>query len=218
MRVGAAITNTNASPTPPGFNKNKRDSARLFLLIVTISLFLGYYILSIIFSMISILTLKEGTGLSIKNMKWMTLSVISLVASLIASQMYYASMKVDEEKAYSLKICLNIIAQSTRIIWASFLGLLLLSASHSNVWILVLIAKKFLSVAWSKGTQLAFLPSESQRFIMYQIFFYTYGLCIKMFYKWSILIDNIMIWIMSKLTPHRTLIHSNFQMCCIKEV
>ena len=133
MRVGAAITNTNASPTPPGFNKNKRDSARLFLLIVTISLFLGYYILSIIFSMISILTLKEGTGLSIKNMKWMTLSVISLVASLIASQMYYASMKVDEEKAYSLKICLNIIAQSTRIIWASFLGLLLLSASHSNV-------------------------------------------------------------------------------------
>ena len=126
------VTTTNGPRTPPGFNKNKRDIVRFFLLLVTISLFVGYDLAAATLSMISILTLKEGTIFSVKNMKWMILSAISFVASIFTWQMHNASSKVDEEKAYSLKIGLYIIAQSTRIIWASFLGFLLVSASHSN--------------------------------------------------------------------------------------
>ena len=125
------VTTTDGTTTKtPGFNKHKRDLARFFLLLVTISLFLGYDLVATTLSMISILTLKDGKFWSVKNMKWMILSVTSCVTSIFTWQMQNASMKVELEKDYSLK--LYIIAQLTRIIWASFLGFLLVSASHSK--------------------------------------------------------------------------------------
>jgi len=50
---------------------------------ITGFILLGQYILTCIFSAASILCLKEGELMSTKNMKWMMLSIVSFVISLI---------------------------------------------------------------------------------------------------------------------------------------
>ena len=98
--------------TPPGYNKQKRDTARLILCFVTGFILLGQYTIACCFSAASILCLKEGELLSTKNKKWMMLSIVSFVVSLILFNIEKGSDIIDGDKAYTLKILLWITAKS----------------------------------------------------------------------------------------------------------
>jgi hypothetical protein len=128
-------TMTNATvtiPTPLGHNKQKRDVAKILLAIVALSLATGYILLALAASIISILKLKEGTIFSTKIVKWMTLSLISFVASLTSWTMLQGQQAVDQDKAYTLYIWLWIIARSIQTFWSVTLGVFLYSALESN--------------------------------------------------------------------------------------
>ena len=119
---------TGQVQTPTGFNKRKRDTARLILCFVTGFLLIGQYIIACCFSAAAVLCLKEGELLSTKNMKWMILSAISFVVSLVLLNMEKGSDIIDDEKAYTLKILLWIAAKSIQCSWGAILGLFLISA------------------------------------------------------------------------------------------
>lgn len=123
---------TGQVQTPTGFNKRKRDTARLILCFVTGFLLIGQYIIACCFSAAAILCLKEGELLSTKNMKWMILSAISFVVSLVLLNMEKGSDIIDGEKAYTLKILLWIAAKSIQCSWGAILGLFLLSAQVAS--------------------------------------------------------------------------------------
>jgi hypothetical protein len=127
----SVYTSSNAiiqPQTPPGFNKNRRDLAKILLAVVAVFLLCGYHIWSILLSAASILSLKEGTIFSAKNLKWMSLSMISFTASLIAFVMMQGHHIVDEDKAYGLKFTLWFTALFIQVVWGVILGLFMISA------------------------------------------------------------------------------------------
>ena len=64
-----------------------------------------------------------------KNLKWMTLSVISFLASLVCMIQTTGYDEVDGDRAYGLKIGLLLMANGTRIGWGAILMLFLVSAA-----------------------------------------------------------------------------------------
>jgi hypothetical protein len=114
--------------TPPGFNKNRRDAAKILLVGVSGCLFFGDHLWCTLLSAASILSLKEGTTSSAKNLKWMSLSVISFMASLIAFAMMQGHSILDEDTAYALKFELWFIATFIQVIWGAILGLFMIAA------------------------------------------------------------------------------------------
>jgi hypothetical protein len=81
----------------------------------------------------SILTLKEGTFFSHKNLKWMILSMISFTASLIAFVMLQGHNVLDEDKAYELKVTLWFTAKFIQLVWGVSLSLFMVSAFTTTV-------------------------------------------------------------------------------------
>jgi hypothetical protein len=73
--------------------------------------------------------LKEGKLLSVKNLKWMSLSAISFLAGLVSMIQMSGYEEVDGDRAYGLKIGLLLMANGTRIGWGAILILFLLSAA-----------------------------------------------------------------------------------------
>jgi hypothetical protein len=114
--------------TTPGFNKNRRDFSKFLLVVTACCLLMGHNMWCILLSAGSILALKEGTFFSVKNLKWMTLSMISFAASLVAFVMLQGHNVVDEDKAYGLKFTLWFTAKFIQSVWGITLSLFLVSA------------------------------------------------------------------------------------------
>ena len=121
-------SNTGQIQTPPGYNKSRRDIARLILTLVAIALLCGEQLLATFFSGAAILVLKEGTLFSIKNIKWTLLSAVSFAASLISLNMERGSNAVDEDRAYTLKMVMWLAAKTIQTGWGVTLGFFLFSA------------------------------------------------------------------------------------------
>jgi hypothetical protein len=121
------------SQTAPGFNKNRRDFSKFLLVITACCLLMGYHMSCILLSAGSILTLKEGTFFSHKNLKWMILSMISFTASLIAFVMLQGHNVLDEDKAYELKVTLWFTAKFIQLVWGVSLSLFMVSAFTTTV-------------------------------------------------------------------------------------
>jgi hypothetical protein len=121
------------SQTAPGFNKNRRDFSKFLLVITACCLLMGYRMSCILLSAGSILTLKEGTFFSVKNLKWMILSMISFTASLVAFVMLQGHNVVDEDKAYGLKFTLWFAAKFIQLVWGIILSLFMVSAFTTTV-------------------------------------------------------------------------------------
>lgn len=67
-----------------------------------------------------------------KNIKWIILSMISFVASLGSWTLSQGAETVDEEKAYGLKMYLELLAQFTQFTWGMILALFLYSAAIAS--------------------------------------------------------------------------------------
>lgn len=110
-------------------NKTRRDAARFILWLVSAALLADRAVEATCLSASAILLLKEGKVLSMKNLKWMTLSVISFLASLVCMIQTTGYDEVDGDRAYGLKIGLLLMANGTRIGWGAILMLFLVSAA-----------------------------------------------------------------------------------------
>ena len=131
---GVTVTLPNNTPntTPPGWNAGRRGVARYVLYFVVLTLLTGHQIWATMFSAISIIILKEGTIFSGKNIKWMTLSGISFMASLVSWSLERGYDIVDEEKAYTLKTALWLGSKSIQVTWGMVLALFLFSAAMTK--------------------------------------------------------------------------------------
>jgi hypothetical protein len=118
--------------TPAGFNKSRRDFSKFLLVVTACCLLMGHHLWCILLSAGSILALKEGTFFSVKNAKWMILSMISFAASLVAFVMLQGHNVVDEDKAYGLKFTLWFTAKFIQLVWGVILSLFLVSAFTST--------------------------------------------------------------------------------------
>jgi hypothetical protein len=120
---------TTQEDPPVMRNKSRRDLARVILWIVSVALLAGRTVEATCLSASVILVLKEGKILSVKNMKWMILSVLSFLAglsSMIATRGYE---EVDEDRSYWFKMQLWLWASGTRTGWGAILLLFLLSSA-----------------------------------------------------------------------------------------
>lgn len=115
-------------PTPPGFNKQRRDMVRLLLSIVAVGLLSGNSFWGTVLSIGAILCLKQGTVWSAKNMWWMTLSIISFASSLTSYALLEGRAVIDEEKGYGLYMTLSVIAKLIQVCWGVTLSVFLYSS------------------------------------------------------------------------------------------
>ena len=125
-------SSTSATTTPPGWNAGRRSVARGLLWFVVLTLLSGLRIWATVFSVSSIVILKEGTFFSGKNIKWMIISVVSFLASLGSWTLSQGADAVDEDEAYSLKISLWLMASSIQVVWGIILAVFLFSAATAG--------------------------------------------------------------------------------------
>mmetsp|Transcript_6240 Transcript_6240/g.7621 ORF Transcript_6240/g.7621 Transcript_6240/m.7621 type:complete len:156 (-) Transcript_6240:158-625(-) len=118
--------------TPPGHNKGLRNSARAFLWVTTVLLLLSRPGLASITSIIALGRVLEGTFFSIKNIKWLTICGVSVVASLMSWFCQSSSDVIDENKGYTLKMILFIISRGIALIGGIILGLILFFAKKNS--------------------------------------------------------------------------------------
>lgn len=128
MVVSTTVSSESAAPATMR-NKTRRDAARFILWLVSAALLAGRAVEATCLSASAILLLKEGKLLSVKNLKWMSLSAISFLAGLVSMIQMSGYEEVDGERAYGLKIGLLLMANGTRIGWGAILILFLLSAA-----------------------------------------------------------------------------------------
>lgn len=83
---------------------------------------------ALVSSALAALSMKQGTVMSIKNIKWFILSFISFLVSLVSSVLFRCATLVDEEKAYQYKIQLHSVALISQKVWGGILALLLAMA------------------------------------------------------------------------------------------
>jgi hypothetical protein len=119
-------------PTPPGYNKQRRDMAKLLLSIVAVGLLSGNSFWGIVLSIGAILCIKEGTVWSAKNMWWMTLSIISFASSLTSYALLEGRAAIDEEKGYGLYMTLSVVAKLIQVCWGVTLSVFLYSAYSTH--------------------------------------------------------------------------------------
>lgn len=78
------------------------------------------------------MVLKDGTAFSHKNAKWMVLSIITFCGSLMAMILEQGYQRVDEEKAYDLKMKLWLRCKMIKVFWGVTLGFFLVMAATVN--------------------------------------------------------------------------------------
>lgn len=115
--------------TPPGYNKRRRDVAKFLLAATSVCLLTNQAMaLAIIFSGVATVLLKPAKLSSAKNLKWIVLSAVSFVASLVSSAYLGGQALLDESKAYELKYYLLLRGRFIQTVWGGILALFIYSA------------------------------------------------------------------------------------------
>lgn len=123
--------------TSPGYNKQHRDFAKLLLSGTSICLVARQgNIVAVILSALATVCVSRGKVESGKNLKWLTLSTISFVASLVAFTLLSGQEFIDADKAYEFKIKLLVYGNMIQTIWGGILLVFTIStfASEANEW------------------------------------------------------------------------------------
>ena len=123
--MSSSVSVTFQSSTPAGYNRTKRQYARLLLWLTSFLLLFSHPFPSLLTSSLAVYTMHGGTWFSHKNLKWMTASVISFCVSLYSAVLSMESEFVDESRAYELKTRLEIRHRAAELIWGGILLLCL---------------------------------------------------------------------------------------------
>ena len=122
--------NNNKSYQIMGKNKKLRDRAKYILAATCVLLFLNQNGWALVCSVLALFTLKRGTLWSHKNWKWLLLAAISVGVSAAGFLWNRSEQKIDQRRAYHMKMGLWIVANWLSGFWAIVLGLFLVSALY----------------------------------------------------------------------------------------
>mmetsp|Transcript_13133 Transcript_13133/g.21582 ORF Transcript_13133/g.21582 Transcript_13133/m.21582 type:complete len:144 (-) Transcript_13133:233-664(-) len=111
--------------TPSGYNRTKRQYARIFLWLTSLLLITSHPFLSLPTSACAVYTMHGGTWFSHKNFKWMSASILSFCISLYSLALRVKSDTIDEGFAYELKVSLEVRQRTVEITWGGILLLCL---------------------------------------------------------------------------------------------
>jgi len=111
--------------TPSGYNRTKRQYARIFLWLTSLLLITSHPFLSLPTSACAVYTMHGGTWFSHKNFKWMSASILSFCISLYSLALRVKSDTIDGGFAYELKMSLEVRQRTVEITWGGILLLCL---------------------------------------------------------------------------------------------
>ena len=121
--------------TPPGYNKKHRDIAKLMLAGTSVCLLVTAVeanIVSVLLSATATVFISRGTVESGKNLKWLSLSTLSFIASLVSFALLSGQAYIDADKAYEFKIKLLFYGRFIQHVWGAILVVFVLSAFSSE--------------------------------------------------------------------------------------
>jgi hypothetical protein len=120
------VQDVAATETSTGWNRKHRNATKILLVINCCCLVAGNaHLAALISSALATISMKQGTAMSIKNLKWLVVSFISFLVSLISSVLLSSATLVDEEKAYHYKMQLHFAGLISQKVWGGVLGLIL---------------------------------------------------------------------------------------------
>jgi len=129
-------TSTSTSTKPQGYNKAHRDMAKILLACSSICLLADMgpfgYLSAVLPSAAATIVVSRGKVESGKNLKWVLLSVISFIASLVSASLLSGQELIDADKAYEFKTKLLFYGQFIRFVWGGILALFVASTFFSE--------------------------------------------------------------------------------------
>ena len=112
--------------TATGWNRKHRNATKILLVFTCCCLVAGNAPLSaLLSSALATISMKQGTVMSIKNLKWLVLSFISFLVSLVSAVLLSSATLIDEEKAYHFKTQLHFVGLISQRVWGGILALVL---------------------------------------------------------------------------------------------
>ena len=119
--------------TPPGYNKTRRVVTRALLGMAALGLLNeGYSSYSLACSSAAFLTLKEGTLWSMKNAKWMLLTLITFYVSLWSTICMENAELFGVQRAYMVSAAVRMSGRTPELMWGYILALFVGSAFMTN--------------------------------------------------------------------------------------
>jgi hypothetical protein len=129
----ASLSLFHDGPIVPGFNKYLRDRSKYALAATTLLLASNQVHWACVTSAFSVYNLKAGTLLSSKNFKWMLLSVVSFVVSLLCVVLQAGSRLLDDDRDHSFQTRLSFWSLAMRTVWWPILTLVLVCTWFAGV-------------------------------------------------------------------------------------
>ena len=122
-----------AARTPEGYNKTRRILTRGLLGFAAMGLLNeGYSSYALACSSVAFLTLKEGTIWSVKNAKWMILTLITFYVSLWSTICMENAETFGVSKAYMVSAAVKMSGRTPELMWGYILALFVGSAFMTN--------------------------------------------------------------------------------------
>ena len=152
-----------AARTPQGYNKTKRILTRGLLGFAAMGLLNeGYSSYALACSSVAFLTLKEGTIWSVKNAKWMILTLITFYVSLWSTICMENAETFGVHKAYMVSAAVKMSGRTPELMWGYILALFVGSAFMTNNKEVIDHAQAVLQQQAGKLSQQTVSPSAGQ--------------------------------------------------------
>lgn len=120
------VRDVATTETSTGWNRKHRNATKILLVFTCCCLVAGNaHLAALISSALATVSMKQGTAMSIKNLKWLALSFISFLVSLVSAVLLSSATLIDEEKAYHFKMQLHFAGLISQKVWGGILALLL---------------------------------------------------------------------------------------------
>ena len=100
----------------------------MLLAVTVVLLAIDWPVCACVSSVASVVTIHQGTALSLKNINWTLLSWPTFAVCLFAAFIQYSAQSIDEDKAYTLKFVVSMFGRGCELIWAAIMGLCLFNA------------------------------------------------------------------------------------------
>lgn len=124
---------STVSATRPGYNKSLRIATRSLLLLSAVGLIAeGYSFVAVLFSMVALLLLKQGTLWSTKNLKWMILSLTTCIVGMWSAICSENAERLGVHRAYRMTAIMGMSGRTIEMSWGTILLLFVVSAIMTN--------------------------------------------------------------------------------------
>ena len=125
MSKKRAVVNPDTGPTPPGYNKWLRQSARGALAASSCFLLLGNPSVAVVFAVGAAWFLQQGTAFSVKNFKWRALSWAVVPACFTAVSCRNAAASIDQDRGYTVYVLVSLFGRGVEFTTGAFVAVVI---------------------------------------------------------------------------------------------